>query len=210
MQDQAETALAVADDSLEGYDQLLLNDVHRIRDAILGYIRLGLTQKEISVRTTSLELRGSQRTIQRHVSDRRTEGLLPAVEPGKSVRTEQRRKKAATCRQFGGVTSTKKEPPEEVIEVCVKEELEPPEDCVAEGPPPLELPKDSWPPFNPQIDSAADVLIRLNQILRWIEQADQEDVSHGVWSTLRSRSMKLIEICSDKCSAANIYVRSGD
>ena len=75
----------------EECDELLIQGVCSIRDAILGYTRNGLVQKDISERIQFLGLKGSVATIQRHVKDLRDEGLLPAV--GSSTSTEAVKKR---------------------------------------------------------------------------------------------------------------------
>jgi DNA-binding transcriptional ArsR family regulator len=76
--------------SLEQCDELLVQGICNIRDAVLGYTLHGLTQTQISERVKGLGLKGSRRTIQRHVADLRDEGLLPEV--GESERTQRRRR----------------------------------------------------------------------------------------------------------------------
>jgi DNA-binding transcriptional ArsR family regulator len=76
--------------SLEQCDDLLVSGMCSVRDAILGYTKHGLTQTQISERVKSLGLKGSERTIRRHVADLRADGLLPAV--GESRATQYRRK----------------------------------------------------------------------------------------------------------------------
>jgi hypothetical protein len=99
------TTSTAHDLSLEQCDELLIQGICNIRDAVLGYTLHGLTQTQISDRVKGLGLKGSVRTIKRHVADLRDEGLLPAVEPGTSLRTEQRRRKAETTRGQNGPMS---------------------------------------------------------------------------------------------------------
>lgn len=79
--------------SLEQCDELLIQGICNIRDAVLGYTLHGLTQPQISERVKSLGLKGSVRTIQSHVKALRDEGLLPEV--GESRATQYRRKAEA-------------------------------------------------------------------------------------------------------------------
>jgi hypothetical protein len=102
--------------TIEQCDDLLTTGMCNIRDAILGYTEHGLTQDQISDRVTSLGFKASVRTIQRHVTDLRKEGLLKPVEPGTSRWTEQRRRKAdGATRQFGGMHQPYQEPPQPTV-----------------------------------------------------------------------------------------------
>lgn len=99
--------------SLEQCDELLVSGMHSIRDAILGYTKQGLTQPQISERVKTLGFKASLRTIKRHVADLRDEGLLPAVQPGSSDRTERWRRQQERERQRGhfGPIATQPTPP---------------------------------------------------------------------------------------------------
>jgi hypothetical protein len=77
--------------SLEQCDELLVQGICNIRDAVLGYTLHGLTQAQISNRVKGLGLKGSERTIRRHVADLRSEGLLPEV--GEKPRSAEYKKR---------------------------------------------------------------------------------------------------------------------
>lgn len=103
--------------TIEQCDDLLTTGMCNIRDAILGYTEHGLTQAQISDRVTSLGFKASVRTIQRHVTDLRKEGLLKPVEPSQSAEAvrQRRHRGSVTTRQFGGMSQPYQEPPQPTV-----------------------------------------------------------------------------------------------
>jgi hypothetical protein len=98
-------------------DDLVIQGWGNIREAILGWTKNGHSQAWIAERCKALIGKGSPRTIQRHISELRAEGLLPEV--GTSDNPEairQRKHRAVTNRQNGGMSRPSQPDPPQSVE----------------------------------------------------------------------------------------------